>query len=331
MAQGNRRLPLRERHGMVPTREMTLEVGVSTHLAHALWDWCRRRGLQVTKADSDPKQPQLSVRAHRMCLSLDVAVGDHLSDLSDLVFLEPDVLLDMADWILHEDYKDSKSYIASLSVLVDSLSRLRDDNPIDDLKSLFLDARSAWRVAEPPDHLELRVTVELEEEFKAATIADDETSEHLTDAWGAAWRRSNPSAKEAYDAAVKALEATLAPIVIPNEAEPTLGKILGEIRAKHTRGRWGTRLRGQETVDALQGLLDELWQTHSRHALMPPNNLEQAQDAVTIAVAIVSLVRRGFLTRVDDSNPQTTDPPAPPRADPPPTPTATSGSPDGRP
>ncbi len=170
-----------------------------------------------------------------------------------------------------------------------------------ELESILFEGRSALAVGEPPDHLIERLPRELVEEFEGAIAKDDEISGYLRKAWSAAWRRDNPSAKEAYDAAVKALEAILAPIVIPNESKPTLGKIIGELGAKHNNGKWTTRFRQDETVQTLKALLDELWKSDSRHAGMPPNSLEQAQDAVTIAVAVVALVRRGFLTRVDDS------------------------------
>ena len=180
-------------------------------------------------------------------------------------------------------------------------ANLADASHIDELRDHLRDGSSGWQVSHDSSGLVLRVSDEEEESYQHATSVKDSASQYLTSAWDAAWRRNQPSAKEAYGDAVNAIEAVLAPIVIPNESKPTLGKVIGELKAKHNQGTWDTRFRDVETVQALKGLLDELWQTNGRHAGMPPNTLEQAQDAVTIAVAVVALTRRGFLERVDDS------------------------------
>ena len=70
--------------------------------------------------------------------------------------------------------------------------------------------------------------------------------------------------------------------------------------------KWDTRFRGAPTVVALAAMLDEVWQTQVRHHKSEylANTLEEAQDAVTIAVAVISLCRREFLQRVDDYTPE---------------------------
>ena len=222
-----------------------------------------------------------------------------MSDLKDFAFQDPNVLLDMVDWILREQHNESIRKRRNLLFLTDPFGKIRIDAAIDDMRSLLLDAGSAWKVAEPPDHLELRVLESLEEVFRTAVSEDDEISQHLTNAWDAASRRNVPSIDEAYRNAVKAVESVLVQIVTPADPKPSLGKMISALRDKPEK--WETRFRGVESVNALAATLDELWMTDSRHAGMPPNSLEQAQDAVAIAVAVVSLVRRGFLTRVDDS------------------------------
>ena len=218
----------------------------------------------------------------------------------------------MADWLLRDGHRNEQQ-ISELEktanhVLQQAANRDNRDTrrstfsiAVEELESILFQGRSTLAVGDPPNHLTERLPVELVKEFEGAISKDDATSAYLREAWNAAWRHGYPSSKEAYDAAVKALEAALAPIVIPNESQRTLGKIIGTLRAGDNRGNWDTRFRGTETVQALTMMLDELWQTDSRHAGMPSNSLEQAQDAVTIAVAVVALVRRGFLTRVDDS------------------------------
>ena len=221
---------------------------------------------------------------------------------------DDDMLLNIADYLL--------------------ASQLVRDDAAAGLRRLLSGSNSAWQVNEAGSGLALRVSVEEELSFLQSSEAHYPYSHHLQLSWEAAWRRNNPSASEAYDSAVKAIESILAPIVTPADPSPSLGKLIAALRDKPDK--WNTRFRGAETVSALSAMLGELWKTNSRHAGTQPNNLEQAQDAVTIAVAVVGLVRRGFLERADTSSFRTADPPTPPRADPPQPPTATGATPDAR-
>ena len=266
MARVQQHLPLRERHGLVPAGDVALDPHVNHHLAHALWDWCRQQDLQTPQSGGEPSQRTLSARAHRMCATIAILVGDYIGDLEDFVLQDPDVLLDMVDWILRDNYRESSRSVVSLSVRLDPFGRARVANAIDDIRSLLLDAGSAWKVAKPPDHLELRVPESLEEEYKNAVNFEDEPGRHLAKAWDAAWRRNDASTVEAYDAAVKAIEAVLIPIVIPNDPTATLGNVVSALRDKPKK--WDTRFRGAETVEALTAMLDELWKAHCRHASM---------------------------------------------------------------
>ena len=240
---------------------------VTAHLAPHLWRWCRQRlGGPPGLLD-------------RMSLRMRLALGPRPMDrLAALVNDKPDMILNITHWLVTE---------AELPW-----------QPLRELDQILSDGGSAWTADLGTRTLRRRMTRVEEESFRAAVAPADEAAEHLKEAWDAAWRRTDPSAVEAYSAAVKGIEDILTPIVIPKNSEPTLGKIISALKDKPEK--WHTRLRGAETVAALIGMLDEIWKTDSRHAGMPPNSLEQAQDAVTIAVAVVALVRRGFLTRVDD-------------------------------
>ena len=192
---------------------------------------------------------------------------------------DPDFLLNLADYLIH--------------------SGLMADERTTELEDILVGSESAWQVARDKRSLVLGVSPELDQLYLDAVSDEDSAAAYLSKAWDAAWRRDRPSAVEAYDGSVKAVESILAPIVIPDNTEPTLGKIIAALNDKPTK--WDTRFRGAETVQALKGLLKELWKTDSRHAEMPENSIAQAKDAVTIAVAVLALVRRDFLTRVDES------------------------------
>ncbi len=207
------------------------------------------------------------IRPHPVNVILETAEDDH------------DFLLNIVDYLLAE--------------------ALATGTQQHELRRVLVSSRSGWQLSHDNRGLSLRVSPEQEESLRQAASVEDPTAEYLAIAWDAAWRYNVPSIDEAYNGAVKALEANLAPIVTPNSPKPSLGTIISALGDKPEK--WDTRFRGAETVQALTAMLDELWKTNSRHAGMPPNSLEEAQDAVTIAVAIVALVRRGFLTRVDSS------------------------------
>ena len=186
------------------------------------------------------------------------------------------MLLDITDYLLHEEHSNHRRT---------------------ELYNILDLAGSVWRVGDPGDHLERRVPMELTQTYQAATTADDLISEHLASAWRAAWGR-NTNASEAYQEAVKALEAALAPIVAPKHPKPTLGTIISNLHAKP--GKWRSRFGSETMIESLTCFTNELWKGHSRHTGMESDTLEEAQDAVTIAVAIVALVRRGFLECADE-------------------------------
>ena len=183
-------------------------------------------------------------------------------------------------------------------------SRILSESEIEELRSLLRHGRSAWQVSHDESALALRVPLEEEASFRQTVAGDYSASQHLTAAWDAAWRRDRPSPIEAFDGAVKAIESLLAPIAIPKHPTPTLGKVVKALQDKPEK--WDTRFRGEETVTALAAMLDELWRTQVRHHKSDylENTLEEAQDAVTIAVAVVGLCRRGFLERVEDYTPE---------------------------
>ena len=191
-----------------------------------------------------------------------------------------DMLLNIADYLLASDLATA-----------DDAARLR---------AFLLDSRSAWRVDDDAQALARRVPPQEEESYQQAVAAGDAAAQYLSDAWDAVWKRAEPSAQEAYLNAVSAIESILAPHVTPDDPRPSLGKMRAALRDKPEK--WDTRFGGEKTVEVLASLLDELLAAQVRHGGPQhlANTLEEARDAVTIAVAVVGLVRRGFLQRVGE-------------------------------
>ena len=149
---------------------------------------------------------------------------------------------------------------------------------------------SVWRVNQSEDGLERRVNAELSETVALATSPKDEASDQLREAWSNAYgRNGNPS--DAWDHAIKAIECLLCPEVVPRKAKPTLGDVLGVLRA-NDGNKWRGSLPGKDKdhpVAPVVGALDLLWPNPDRHGEpnpRPPTE-EEARSVVAIAAALV--------------------------------------------
>ncbi len=126
---------------------------------------------------------------------------------------------------------------------------------------------------------------------------------HLDKAWRAAFGR-DPNPSLAYSEAIKAVEAAAIPLVLPNDAQATLGKIVGELRAnpqkfQHVLTRDAEPVRGStlSPIQVVTAQADLLWSNQmDRHAPgdpQPPTPItqQQAEHAVFIAVTLVQTFR----------------------------------------
>ena len=268
--------PLRARHGMDPRDYATRTEDVESHLHKPLWDWCAQHLFDIYDSILRPRLLSLVLRMDECSQS---AFGNATTK-------DPSLLLDMVDGLLQLGEFNG-----------------RDDPEIVWLEQMLDAGGSAWRVAPDGKSLIQRTLDAEHAAVKLAAQGDDQIAADIHTAWSAAWRREEPSAVEAYAAAVKAVEGVLAPIVTPDDPMPSLGKIIPALRDKPEK--WDTRFRSVETVEALADMLDEVWRSQHRHGggAELPNTLDEARDAVSIAVAVVGLCRRGFLERHDELTP----------------------------
>jgi len=286
-------VPLLVRHS-IDEREFTeLSINVEPHLLKPLWRWCLpyitheplydtllRQGFgwetAAEAADELRHDEGLNQQGRRMCIALRLAV-DSETELTSAIESSPDTLLDIIDWLLRYGTLDDGGDVTAQQ-----------------LEEMLADGGSAWAVAPDLHGLVQRVSAVETSGVHIAMSSDDQAARHIAAAWNAAWRRE-PSPSEAYSAAVKALESILVPIVTPNDPTPTLGKTIAAMRDKPEK--WVARFRGVETVGALSDIVDEVWRAHDRHGggQRSPNTLDEARDAVSLAVALVGMCRRDFL------------------------------------
>jgi hypothetical protein len=181
----------------------------------------------------------------------------------------------------------------------------RKDKRWEDLESLLASGGSVWRATEKG--LELRTDPTATTAFEVATEPKDIASEELSVAWRSAYGR-NPDTSDAWDHAIKAVEALLIPIVVPHQAGAHMGHVIGQL--DNQGEQWQTSLRFNQTIppknppftplQALVGMLRLIYPNPDRH-LGPDHRtprLAEAQSVVQLAVTIVQWARDGQIVRM---------------------------------
>lgn len=175
-----------------------------------------------------------------------------------------------------------------------------------ELQQLLIDSGSAWSVDPGFRGLYRRVDPTVVEARKAAEKAAHDASrptatEHLRAAWQETYG-VQPDPDEAYEQAIKAIEAAAAPTVAPKDREPTLGKILADMRAQNT---WQLMLVDKKDqpwpAETFIDLLDQLWKGHrSRHgggSTSRPQTQPEAESAVHLAALAVQWFSTGAIKK----------------------------------
>lgn len=248
--------------------------GIPNHLQASLEAWLRNQfGWNSRALDTDFML--------RLASSIQIPVGYSFSgnSIDAQIFAHLDGN--------HELYLDAIDCALHLSGGKDAV-RLRD--------TLHL-AGSVWTVSEDGTSLVRRVDVTAGQAFSAATSHADTASEELKEAWHNAYSR-NPNASDAWDHAAKAVEAALIPLVVPTQAKPHLGHVLGQLRGQPQR--WRLVLPGaneKHSAEPLVAMLDLIWPNPDRHASDSRRvpSLEEAEAVVQLAVTIVQWARNGAL------------------------------------
>lgn len=170
------------------------------------------------------------------------------------------------------------------------------------LEKILADSGSAWEVTAldvkdgRPGHKHLVLTRRDLAEAKLAITdireQNNRAGSFLADAWKAVAARE-PQPGEAYDKAVKAIEAAAQPVVSPNNTTATLGTIIRDMETKPAK--WTFALGDLETVIAMMKLV---WTNHFRHGTQPRDDHipEEADAAVHLALPLVRFFVGGLIT-----------------------------------
>jgi hypothetical protein len=162
----------------------------------------------------------------------------------------------------------------------------------DELEILLAYGGSMWTAT--GKGLQRRVHPTALEAFDTVIAIPDKASDHLARAWtGAYGRNSHPAS--AWHHSIEAVEASLGPVVCPNNPPATISQIIDELKT----GRWKLEVRGQArdyAIDPLVQMLELVWPDPNRldSAISePPATRDEARAVVQLAVAIVQWSRGG--------------------------------------
>jgi hypothetical protein len=158
--------------------------------------------------------------------------------------------------------------------------------------------RSAWKATE--EGLVHRAEPTAQTAFEHAIATPGPGSTELAEAWEKAHaRHSNPG--DAWDHAIKAVEAVLIPIVVPKKAKANLGDVIGQHRGQPHL--WRLEIRGQNrnrSIEPFVAMLTLLWPDPNRHGSPTPEAPaapEEGRALVNLATTIVQWARDGLIVR----------------------------------
>lgn len=272
--------------------DQVLHEGVPPHMDAAVRDWLRR-ALQ---------RPGL---ARRVALRLRIAVrtGPPAREahwlISDLTSRTKSQLLEVVDAALyfHPAWDGDPTDGWSPGVYDVLVAEVLD------LVDILEDGGSAYRI----DTEERRLVRRVPEAVQAAVdqvlgAAAAPAVDNLRTAWVEAYGL-HPDPDDAYDHAIKAVEAAACPLVLPTDPGPTLGKVIACL--DQGKAKWRLVLVDQADqghIEPLVVLMRRLWQGHrSRHGAGPtarPQTQLEAEAAVHLAVLLVQWLTAGVLTRI---------------------------------
>jgi hypothetical protein len=268
------------------TREEGPFDGVPDHLGAPLTHWLRGQLIDPAPfIDFWHTGPRVNIALiHRATLAGRIPLPGHPEPMNELNHLlkwwqqDPERFLDFIHYLLQE---------------IDV-----DEDDVGALDRILERGGSVWRSTDWG--LERRVDPVATAAFEMATGPEDTASAELDEAWTKAYGR-DPDPSDAWDHAIKAVEAVLIDVVVPKKAKANLSDVIGNLRAQGHL--WKLEVRGQKRdhgVDPLVHMLTLIWPDPNRHGSATPEapaTIEEARAVVHLAVTIVQWGRDGVLVR----------------------------------
>ncbi|MFW8624832.1 hypothetical protein ACOI1A_12920 [Corynebacterium glutamicum] len=164
------------------------------------------------------------------------------------------------------------------------------------LTDIFLNAGSAWSVSPQGNSLTRRVDATAQRQIEMIVSFRDDSSVELGEAWECAYGRS-PNPSDVWDHSIKAIEAALWPIVLPQNPKATLGTIEKALHDKPSKWTFGLKSNSIGGIESLHALLKMVWPNPDRHGTgesrTPTQN--EAEAVLHTAITIVQWIQGGLL------------------------------------
>lgn len=254
--------------------------GVPDHMRHTLTHWFK--GI-ISGGPQGYVGHEVTIRDLASFMRLDVDRSWNVSVLASALIStaedDEDFFLDLVDGVLQRRGNERNGKA---------------------LRQVLDTAGSVWTVAEDYHSLVRVVSDESQATYEVATSASDEITSEMHEAWANAFGR-NGDPSDAWDHAIKAMEALFIPMVVPNQTKPNLGHAVGQLR---NQGQlYELILPGKDLnhdVSPLVGMLDLIWPNVDRHPGVPttrPPTEHESRAVVTLAATIVQWHREGWVVR----------------------------------
>lgn len=260
--------------------------GVPPHMAPRLLTWLDRHISALSRSfQGDINRAVASV------FRIPIDHGASVTDIRDMILevceADEGVFIDVVDAYLHRTrppYKEDRK-----------------------LQDILDDGGSAFTVRPDRSGLQRRVSEAAALAVGRAMSAPDVASEELKRAWARAFD-VHPDPSYAWSHAVKAVEAVLIPLVVPNQDKPHLGHVLGALDRQEDQFELAlTPQQGVSSIETLVAMRRLMYPNPDRHT--GPNHrvptLAEAQAVVHLAVTIVQWARDGVISKrkADDKPP----------------------------
>ena len=246
--------------------------GVPVHLRHPLEEWIRTRFGWHNRGPRGMNDQFMATVAST--LRIPVARTHEIGGISSQIF--------------NAINRDEALYLNCVDLCL-YLSR----SGAGDLESILDTGGSVWTVNTAKDGLERRVDATTKSSFVQATSPADQASKELAEAWAAVYGRS-PDPSDGWDHSIKAVEALLIPLVVPNQSKPNLGHVAGQLKSDPSRWSFGLPANdARGNGETLEGMIRHIWPNPDRHggASQRPPTQEEAEAVLQVAIAIIELCR----------------------------------------